>query len=61
MYIDNAGCKGVPDMVVEILSPTTSDYDRITTSLMFIKTKKQPPFIFSRAALLIFPRFLPSK
>jgi len=26
--LDKAGCKGVPDMVVEILSPSTSRYDR---------------------------------
>jgi len=28
--LDDAGCKGVPDMVVEILSPSTSRYDRTT-------------------------------
>jgi len=26
--LDKAGCKGVPDMVVEVLSPSTSRYDR---------------------------------
>jgi len=26
--LDKAGCKGVPDMVVEILSPSTARYDR---------------------------------
>jgi Uma2 family endonuclease len=26
--LDDAGCKGVPDMVVEILSPSTSHYDK---------------------------------
>jgi len=26
--LDKAGCKGVPDMVVEILSPSTSRYDQ---------------------------------
>lgn len=28
--LDDAGCKGVPDMVIEILSPSTSRYDRTT-------------------------------
>ena len=28
--LDDAGCKGVPDMVVEILSPSTASYDRNT-------------------------------
>jgi len=28
--LDDAGCKGVPDMVVEILSPSTAGYDRNT-------------------------------
>ena len=28
--LDDAGCKGVPDMVVEILSPSNPRYDKIT-------------------------------
>jgi len=28
--LDKAGCKGVPDMVIEILSPSTSHYDKTT-------------------------------
>jgi len=28
--LDDAGCKGAPDIVVEILSPSTADYDRNT-------------------------------
>jgi len=28
--LDDAGCKGVPDMVVEILSPSTAQYDLTT-------------------------------
>jgi Uma2 family endonuclease len=35
--IDKAGCKGVPDMVVEILSPSTSRYDRITKFNTYLK------------------------
>jgi Uma2 family endonuclease len=27
---DERGCKGAPDMVVEILSPSTASYDRVT-------------------------------
>jgi len=28
--IDNKGCKGAPDLVIEILSPSTADYDMMT-------------------------------
>ena len=28
--IDKAGCKGAPDMVVEVLSPSTASYDMVT-------------------------------
>jgi len=35
--IDKAGCKGAPDMVVEILSPSTSCYDRITKFNTYMK------------------------
>jgi Uma2 family endonuclease len=35
--LNKAGCKGVPDMVVEILSPSTSRYDRIKKFNTYLK------------------------
>jgi Uma2 family endonuclease len=35
--LNKAGCKGVPDMVVEILSPSTSRYDRIIKFDTYLK------------------------
>ena len=35
--LDDACCKGVPDMVVEILSPSTSRYDKITKWSTYLK------------------------
>jgi len=35
--LDKAGCKGVPDMVVEILSPSTSQYDLTTKFNRYLK------------------------
>jgi Uma2 family endonuclease len=35
--LDKAGCKGVPDMVVELLSPSTSRYDRTTKFDTYLK------------------------
>jgi len=35
--LDDAGCKGVPDMVVEILSPSTVKHDRITKFNTYLK------------------------
>jgi len=36
--LDDAGCKGAPDMVVEILSPSTSRYDRILKFKTYLKS-----------------------
>ena len=36
--LDDSGCKGVPDMVVEILSPSTSHYDRNTKFNKYLKS-----------------------
>ena len=35
--LDDAGIKGAPDMVIEILSPATADYDRITKFNMYLQ------------------------
>jgi Uma2 family endonuclease len=35
--LNDAGCAGAPDMVVEILSPSTSRYDRITKFNTYLK------------------------
>jgi len=35
--LDEAGCKGAPDMVVEILSPSTSHYDKTTKLKRYLK------------------------
>jgi len=35
--LDKAGIKGVPDMVIEILSPSTSSYDRNTKFKAYLK------------------------
>lgn len=35
--LDAAGCKGAPDMVVEILSPSTSRYDRTLKFSTYLK------------------------
>jgi len=35
--LDKAGCKGVPDMVVEILSPSNPRYDKITKFNRYLK------------------------
>jgi len=35
--LDDAGIKGAPDMVVEILSPTTADYDRATKFNIYLQ------------------------
>jgi len=35
--LDDAGCKGVPDMVIEILSPSNSRYDKITKFSRYLK------------------------
>jgi len=35
--LNDAGCKGVPDMVVEILSPSTLQYDKITKFNTYLK------------------------
>jgi len=35
--LDDAGCKGVPDMVVEILSPSTLKHDRVTKLNRYLK------------------------
>jgi len=36
--LDDAGCKGSPDMVVEILSPSTARYDRNTKFNAYLKS-----------------------
>ena len=36
--LDDAGCKGAPDMVVEILSPSTSRHDRILKFKTYLKS-----------------------
>ena len=36
--LDDAGCKGAPDMVIEILSPSTSRYDRTLKFKTYLKT-----------------------
>jgi len=36
--LDKAGCAGVPDMVVEILSPSTSRYDRTLKFSTYLKS-----------------------
>ena len=35
--LDDAGCKGVPEMVVEILSPSNARYDKITKFNRYLK------------------------
>ena len=35
--LDDAGCKGVPEMVVEILSPSNSRYDKVTKFNRYLK------------------------
>jgi len=35
--LDDAGCKGVPDMVVEILSPSTANYDKTTKFKTYLR------------------------
>ena len=35
--LDDAGCKGVPDFVIEILSPSTSRYDRTIKYNTYLK------------------------
>ena len=35
--LDDKGCKGAPDLVVEILSPSTAGYDRIVKFLQYLK------------------------
>jgi len=36
--LDDAGCKGAPDMVIEILSPSTSRYDRTIKFNTYLKS-----------------------
>ena len=36
--LDDAGCKGAPDMVVEILSPSTAQYDLTRKFTLYLKT-----------------------
>jgi len=35
--LDDAGCKGVPDLVVEILSPSTANYDKTLKFKRYLK------------------------
>ena len=35
--LDDAGCRGVPDMVVEILSPSTANYDKTLKFNTYLK------------------------
>jgi len=39
--LDDACCKGVPDMVVEILSPSNSRYDKITKWGTYLKQESE--------------------
>ena len=35
--IDKKGCKGVPDMIIEILSPSTLNHDRVTKFYRYLE------------------------
>lgn len=35
--LDKSGCKGVPDMVIEILSPSTARFDKLTKFHQYLK------------------------
>jgi Uma2 family endonuclease len=35
--LDDAGCKGVPEMVVEVLSPSNSRYDKVIKFNRYLK------------------------
>jgi len=39
--LDGAGCKGAPDMIIEILSPSTSRHDRIIKFQLYQKAEVQ--------------------
>ena len=39
--LNDAGCKGVPDMVVEVLSPSNSRYDKITKWGTYLKQESE--------------------
>jgi len=51
--LDDAGCKGVPDLVIEILSPPTSRYDRITKFNKYLEVGVREYWIIDPEAKLL--------
>lgn len=51
--LDDAGCKGAPDLIVEILSPSTQRHDRLTKFNLYQKAGVREFWIIDPAARVV--------